>query len=274
MTDPRITPANTRAALDSLRGTVNAPHFNEGEAAQLIQPLTDLLASPGGKRERQLLLGDGFTVIDRHEGYAFGQATKDGFCGYIPEIALGKAEIPTHWVGAPMTTLYPDANIKVKETGALTLGARVTALGEVGKFTETTRGFLPTLHLKPIGDWHKDPVAIAQTYLGTPYLWGGNSRAGLDCSGLVQACLMSCGLACPGDADMQQDLGKPISEKAALKRGDLLFWDGHVALCMNADFMIHATAAFMAVVMENTRSAIKRITDQGGGPVTARRRVL
>ena len=274
MTDPRITPANSRAALESLRGTIDAAHYTMGEPAQLIQPLTDLLASPGGKRERQLLLGDGFTVIDRHQGFAFGQATKDGFCGYLPETALGPAETPTHWVAAPMTTLYPDANLKIREIGALTLGARVTATRDAGKFTQTTRGFVPTLHLKPIGDWHKDPVAIAQTYLGTPYLWGGNSRAGLDCSGLVQACLMSCGLNCPGDSDLQQTLGKPVSEKAALKRGDLLFWDGHVAMCMNADFMIHATAAFMAVVMENTRSAIKRIIEQGGGPVIARRRVL
>lgn len=274
MKDPRITPANARAALEALRGTVDAPRFTSGEAAQLIHPLTDLLTNPGGKRQRQLLLGDGFTVIDRHDGFAFGQSTKDGFCGYVPETALGPFEPPSHWVAAPMTTLYPEANIKVKEIGALTLGSRVTALGEVGKFIQTSRGFVPALHLKPIGEWHKDPVAIAQTYLGTPYLWGGNSRAGLDCSGLVQACLMSVGKECPGDSDLQRALGKPIAEKAALKRGDLLFWDGHVAMCMNADFMIHATAAFMAVVMENTRSAIKRIIDQGGGPVVARRRVL
>lgn len=269
-----MTPANSRAALERLRGTVEAARYTRGEPAQLIAPLTDLLASPGGKRERQLLLGDGFTVIDRHEGFAFGQSSKDGFCGYLPEVALGPTETSTHWVAAPMTTIYPEANIKSREIGALTLGARVTALGEDGKFTRTTRGYVPSLHLKPIGDWHKDPVAIAQTYLGTPYLWGGNSRAGLDCSGLVQACLMSCGYDCPGDSDLQQVLGKPVSEKAALKRGDLLFWDGHVAMCMNGDFMIHATAAFMAVVMENTRSAIRRIIDQGGGPVVARRRVL
>jgi prepilin-type processing-associated H-X9-DG protein len=274
MTDPRITPANSRAALESLRGAMEAPSFTKGEPAQLIKPLTDLLADPVGPRERQLLLGDGFTIIDRHQGYAFGQSTKDGYCGYLPETSLGPAETATHWVAAPLTTLYPEASIKVKEIGALTLGARVTVLGEIGKFTQTTRGFVPSLHLKPLGEWHKDPVAIAQTYLGTPYLWGGNSRAGLDCSGLVQACLMSVGQNCPGDSDLQQSLGKPISEKAALKRGDLLFWDGHVALCMNADFMIHATAAFMAVVMENTRSAIKRIIDQGGGPIIARRRVL
>ena len=274
MTDPRLTPANDRAALDILRGQVASGPFTKGEPAQLIQPLTDLLASPDGARQRQLLLGDAFTVIDRHDGFAFGQAAKDGYCGYLPETALGPHKPPTHWIAAPMTVLYPQADMKLRETGGLTLGARVTALGETGKFTQTTRGYVPTLHLKPIGEWHKDPVAIAQTYLGTPYLWGGNSRAGLDCSGLVQACLMSCGMNCPGDSDLQQGLGKPISDKAALKRGDLLFWDGHVALCMNADFMIHATAAFMAVVMENTRSAIKRIADQGYGPVIARRRVL
>ncbi len=273
MTDPRITPANARAALETLRGSIDASVFTKGEPAQLIQPLTDLLASPNGPRERQLLLGDGFTIIDRHQGHAFGQSTKDGYCGYLPETALGPAEAPTHWVAAPATNLYPGPSIKLRETGTLSLNARVTAIGEDGKFTQTTRGYVPTLHLRKLGDWHKDPVAIAQTFLGTPYLWGGNSRAGLDCSGLVQACLMACGKDCPGDSDLQQVLGKLISEKAALKRGDLLFWDGHVALCMNADFMIHATAAFMAVVMENTRSAIKRIIDQGGGPVTARRRL-
>ena len=274
MTDRRSTPANARAALETLRGQVDAPVYTAGDAAQVILPLADLLAGPGGARARQLLLGDGFTVIDRDQGYAFGQSAKDGYCGYLSEAALGAAEDATHWVAAPMTTLYPEPSFKVMETGALTLGARVTAVGTDGRFTQTSRGYVPSLHLKPLGEWHKDPVAIAQTYLGTPYLWGGNSRAGLDCSGLVQACLMSVGQDCSGDSDQQASLGKAISEKAALKRGDLLFWDGHVALCMNADFMIHATAAFMAVVMENTRSAIKRIAEQGGGPVTARRRVL
>lgn len=275
--DRRLTPANSRAALESLRGKVEAARFTAGEPAQVILPLVDLLDAPGGTRDRQLLLGEGFTVIDRHDGFAFGQATRDGYCGYLPESALGPAEQATHWVSVPASHLYPEPRTQAREIGALSLGARLTvtdaSVGTGGKFAQTTRGFVPANHLRPLGEWHKDPVAVAQTFLGTPYLWGGNSRAGLDCSGLVQASLLACGIACPGDSDLQQSLGKPIADRAPLKRGDLLFWKGHVAMAMNADFMIHATGAFMAVVAENTKAAIARIKAAGDGPIIARRRL-
>lgn len=272
--DRRLTPANSRAALESLRGVVEAPRYSPGEPAQVIAPLVDLLATPGGARDRQLLMGDAFTVIDRHDGLAFGQAAKDGYCGYLPEAALGPADEPTHWVAAPATHLYPEPRVQAHELGALSLGVRLTVTGEQGNFAQTTRGFVPKMHLRKIGDWHKDPVAVAQTFLGTPYLWGGNSRAGLDCSGLVQMAYHACGIACPGDSDLQQAIGKPIPDKSPLKRGDLIFWKGHVAMAMNADFMIHATGAFMAVVAENTKVAIARIQKAEGLPVIARRRVL
>ena len=106
--------------------------------------------------------------------------------------------MPTHWVAAPATHLYPEPRVQARELGTLSMGARLTVLGTEGQFTRTTRGFVPTCHLRPLGDWHKDPVAVAQTFLGTPYLWGGNSRAGLDCSGLVQAAFAACGIAVPG----------------------------------------------------------------------------
>ncbi len=270
--DPRLIPANGRAALESLRGAVGAPRFTQGEPATMIAPLTDLCTAPSGPRDRQLLMGDAVTVIDRHQGWAFVQSGKDGHCGYVPEPALGTAEAATHWVAAPATHLYPEPKLKIRETAALTMGARLAVLGEEGNYSRTTRGYVPTLHLRTLGNWHADPVAVAQTFLGVPYLWGGNSRAGLDCSGLVQAALHATGKDCPSDSDLQQDIGKAIVDKSPLKRGDLIFWKGHVAMAMNADFMIHATAAFMAVVVENTKTAIARITKAGGGPVTQRRR--
>jgi cell wall-associated NlpC family hydrolase len=272
-TDPRLTPANDRAALESLRGKVDAPRFTVGEAAQVILPSADLLTRTGA-RDRQLFLGDGFTVVDRHDGMAFGQSTKDGHCGYLSEAALGAVEAATHWVAAPGTHLYPEPRIQAREIGALPMGARVTVEGQNGSFSQTTLGFVPTPHLRKLGDWHKDPVAVAQTFLGTPYLWGGNTRAGIDCSGLAQIAYRACGHDLPSDSDLQMGAGKPVSEKAALKRGDLIFWKGHVALAMNADHIIHATAAFMAVVVEPLRSAVARIKDQGAGPVLARRRIL
>lgn len=272
--DRRLTPANARAAHVSLQGQVEAPRFTEGELAQIGRPLADLMTAPDGARDRQRLLGDRFRVIDRHQGWAFGQSEKDGHCGYLPEAALEPVEEATHWIAAPQSHLYPEARVQAPEIGPLFLGSRLRVIGEAGKFVETTRGFVPAGHLKPLGEWHKDPVAVAQSLLGTPYLWGGNSRAGIDCSGLAQLAYAACGIEIPSDSDLQQATGKPISEKAALKRGDLLFWKGHVALAMNADYMIHATGHFMSVVAEATAGAIKRIKEQGSGPVLARRRVL
>ncbi|EEW26794.1 C40 family peptidase [Rhodobacter ferrooxidans] len=271
--DRRLTPANARAALQSLRGSVEAPRYTPGEAMQVALPLVDLLASPSGARERQLLLGDGFTVIDRHQGYAFGQAARDGYCGYLPEAALGPPQAPTHWIAALGSHLYSGPKVQAPETASLSFGARLTVLGTQGKFSETPKGFVPTCHLREIGDWFSDPVGVAESFLGTPYLWGGNSRAGLDCSGLVQASLLACGQQCPGDSDLQQALGTEIPEDAPLQRGDLLFWKGHVAMAMDAARMIHATGHAMAVVIEDTASAIARIISQGGGPVTHRRRL-
>ena len=272
--DRRLTPANARAALATLRGQVVAERFTEGTPATVAPALADLMTAPDGVRDRQLLSGDRVTVIDRHLGWAFVQSAKDGHCGYLPEASLRDAEDPTHWIAAPASHLYPEPRVQAPEIGPLYLGSRVRVTGETGKFLETTRGFIPANHVKTLGDWHKDPVAVAQSLLGTPYLWGGNSRAGIDCSGLAQIAYRACGIDIPSDSDLQQSAGKPVSEKAALKRGDLIFWKGHVALAMNADFLIHATGHFMSVVAEATSPTIKRIKDQGSGPVITRRRVL
>ncbi|MCJ8140696.1 NlpC/P60 family protein [Falsirhodobacter halotolerans] len=268
--DRRLTPATAAVAHESLRGTLDRPRYTQGEARQISQPLVDLLAAPQGARDRQLPMGAPFTVIDRDPHYAFGQAGRDGYCGWVPVTALEPELAQTHWVAAPASHLYPEPRLKTREIASLTMGARVTALGEQDGWTETTKGWLWSAHLRPLGDWMADPVAVAERFLGTPYLWGGNSRSGIDCSGLVQIAHLACGRPCPGDSDQQQALGQTV--EGDLQRGDLLFWKGHVALAMDARRMIHATAAFMSVVIEETAVAIRRIETAGGGPVTARRR--
>ena len=270
--DRRLTPANSRAAHASLAGKVDAPRLTDGDWAQIVVPLADLLRAPDGGRERQLLFGDRFLVIDRHEGFAFGQAEKDGFCGYLPEAALGADFGATHWVSAPATHLYAEPRVQAPERMALTMGCRVTVTDTAGKFALTPLGAVPASHLRTLGDWASDPVAVAYQFLGTPYLWGGNSRMGIDCSGLAQAAHLACGIACPGDSDLQQAIGQEIAPDAPLQRGDLLFWKGHVALVMDPAHILHATGHAMMTVVEALPEAIDRIIAQGGGAVTARRR--
>lgn len=275
MTDRRLTPANDRVAHVSLRGRVGTARFVEGEAASVALPLADLLAAPGGARDRQLLMGEEVLVLDRHQGFAFLRAATDGYCGYVAEAALGPFHAPTHWIATPASHLYPAPDMKQREVAGVSFGARLTITAEHPKFLETESGlFVPRPHLRPMGQLMDDPAWVAEMFLGTPYLWGGNSRAGLDCSGLVQASLLACGIACPGDSDLQQAvLGRPMPRGEAPRRGDLLFWPGHVALVADAGRLLHANAFHMAVSYEPLDAALARIVAQGGGPVSAHRRL-
>jgi cell wall-associated NlpC family hydrolase len=270
--DWRLTPANAHAALSALRGKVDAPRFTNGKPARIGVPLVDLRRTPEGPRERQLLLGDAVTVIDRHKGWAFLQAAKDGYCGYVPSRALKPAIPATHWVAAPSTHLYDEPRVQARDRASLSMGSQVTVTATGAHFAETGFGFVPTVHLRLLGDWFHDPVYVAELFLGTPYLWGGNSRAGLDCSGLVQTAFLACGRGCPADSDLQQSIGQPLAEFAPLQRGDLLFWKGHVAMVVDGTRLIHANGHSMSVAHEDIESCVARILAQGGGPVTARRR--
>lgn len=271
--DRRITPFSGRVALESLRGQVEAASFTAGRPALVAVPLADLLARPDGPRDRQVLMGDAVTVIDSDGGFVFVQAAKDGYCGWLSATALEEgAPAPTHWVSAPASHLYPEPLVQAREIAALTLGARLTVqetgLGKQGRFARTTRGFVPMRHLRAIGDWAEDPVSVAEAFLGTPYLWGGNSRAGIDCSGLAQAAMLAAGRPCPGDADLQERAGTALPEGAPLRRGDMIFWAGHVALVVDGTRLIHANGSTMSVAHEGTEACIARIKAEGGGPVT------
>lgn len=267
--DRRLTPATERVALDSLRGKIDRPEYTAGEPARMAAPLADLMTAPGGRRDRQVIFGADLTIIERRDGWAFVQAALDGYCGWLPEKVLGH-DLPTitHRVTAPATHLYPAADMKQPETCMLSIGARLAVEGTEGRFARlATGGYVPLSHIgeRP----SRDPVEIAETLLGTPYLWGGNSRSGLDCSALVQIALTACGIPCPGDSDLQRDAFPEASE---IRRGDLLFWPGHVALAMSADLMIHATAWKMAVIRESIPDAIARIDAAGDGPFLGIRR--
>lgn len=237
-------------------------------------PLVDLSRAPNRPRDRQLLMGEAVTVTGQRNGWAEVRARRDGYPGFVPEAALAPDAAVTHRVSARATHLYPAPDFKTPERAMLSLGARLDVLDETGRFARTPHGFVPRAHLAPLDTPESDPVAVAGRLIGTPYLWGGNSALGIDCSGLVQMACLACGIPCPGDSgDQQAALGHPLPENAPLARGDLLFWRGHVAWAADAQTLLHANAHHMAVAFEPLQDAIARIEAQGDGPVTARKRL-
>lgn len=245
---------------------------------RILAPLVDLCDRPAGRRERQMLLGHQAEVLAQAqvaaEGWSQLRADLDGYVGWVPQAALGPAQPATHVVSAPATHAYARADFKSPDRLSLSLGARLTVIGGEGRFAETDQGFLPAGHLAPVTDHAADPVAVAESLLGTPYLWGGNSRFGIDCSGLVQIACQRAGIACPGDSGPQEAaLGRLLPPGTPWQRGDLLFWKGHVAWVRDAETLLHANAWAMAVALEPIEAALTRIDAQGDGPVTAHKRL-
>jgi NlpC/P60 family/Bacterial dipeptidyl-peptidase Sh3 domain len=271
--DPRIAAVNARVVAAPL-----APQFPglkpvTGQARRIDLPIVDLRQDPAGPRRRQLLFGAEVRLFEERAGWAFVQAGRDGHVGYVPCEALAPALAATHWVCAPATHIYGGADVRSPDCMSLSFGSRIGALSEKGGFFEIAGGYVPSVHLRPVGHPMRDAVKVAGLFLGTPYLWGGNSRFGIDCSGLVQAALLACGRDCPGDSDQQQQaLGAALPPGSDPRRGDLLFWKGHVALVVDDRTLIHANGFTMSVAFEAIGAATARIADQGEGPVLAHRR--
>lgn len=241
---------------------------------QVAAPVADLCDAPEGARQRQLLFGEPVEVLDLSGEHAHVRAHRDGYTGWLRRDLLSRASPPTHRVVALATHLYERPDFKSRDVVSLSFGSWLTVLGQEGRFSRTREGlFVPSVHIAEANLKFRDPAGVAELFLGTPYLWGGNSRLGLDCSGLVQVACLACGVACPGDTGEQvRSVGRPLSEAEPPRRGDLIFWRGHVAMMTGAGELIHANAHHMSTVYETLEDAVDRIARQGDGAVTARRR--
>ncbi|SOC41075.1 cell wall-associated NlpC family hydrolase [Rhizobium subbaraonis] len=266
--DRRLNAYRSDLAEEALRGTVEAPRYVAGIAATVSAPVVALRPRPDVTAgiDSELLFGETLRVLDRAGGWAWVKADFDGYVGYVPETAISEAGAPaTHVVAAPRTFAYTGADLRTPAAFALSAGSRLTAIGE----TETRGTRYLTLadgqsvvasHCAPAGQPIADDyVSIALRFLETPYLWGGRSGFGIDCSALVQLSMMMAGRQAPRDSDMQASgLGATI-DRAELRRGDLVFWKGHVAIMEDAETIVHANGNTMSVARERLDSAIERI---------------
>jgi len=271
---PRLTASNGRVALDTLKGRVQADRFDAGEMKSVVSPVADLRRAPKGGLDSQLLYGQDFLVLEQQDGYAFGQAQDDGYCGYVRGDQLAEGASPSHWVCAFASHVYFEPNLKSGARHWLPFGAKLAVTGSKDGFLAVPGGFVPVQHLSPLPASVPDFVTVIESFLGVPYLWGGNSPLGVDCSGIVQLALRAAGRACPRDTDMQQSrLGRILATDASRQRGDLVFWDGHVGVLVDKQTLIHANAHHMAVATEPFAIATARIAENGGGQITSIKRL-
>jgi len=278
--DPRVTPWRADLAAKHLEGKVKATRFVEGRLMEVTAAQAPLRREPrpDAALDTEALKGERVSVYDADaEGWAWAQLAADHYVGWLPSVALARpGPAPTHKVAALRTFVFPGPSIKLPPLEALPFCAALNVVRIEDRLALTASGgYVPAAHLVPIGEHERDFVAVAERFVGAPYLWGGKTALGLDCSGLVQVALSACGVSCPRDSDMQERaLGAVADHRASsfkFERGDLIFWPGHVAIARDHDSLVHANAFHMAVTIEPVSEAIARIRGMGSEIISVRR---
>jgi cell wall-associated NlpC family hydrolase len=277
--DPRRHAYRASLAAESLRGRVEAPRYVQGVRRQVEVPALPLRREPrfDAMLDSEALFGETLTLFDESEGWAWVQLARDGYVGYLPSEGLtATVTTPTHRVAVLRTYVYASPDIKTPPLSLLSLNALLSVAGDEGRFLAlASGGFVIAEHVRKLDEAARDFVDVALGFRGTPYLWGGRTSLGVDCSGLVQLASEAAGLSCPRDADMQaNEVGRQLDWQGpdALARGDLVFWEGHVGIMTNAQDLVHASAYQMMVVEEPLAEARARIASSQGGEIIGVRR--
>ena len=278
--DPRLHPVRDDLAGEELKGRVKRPRFVAARPAQVAVGTLDLRRAPArdAALDTQLFHGDEVRVYETKDGWAWLQNAADGYVGYAEAAALRDAvETPSHWVRVPRSFVFPTPEETRPPLDALAMTARVRVVSLKARYSEVAwgagSGWVPSGHLLPVGEIVEDFVSTALAFIGVPYLLGGRTSLGLDCSGLVQVALAAAGIACLRDSDMQEaSLGEPRPLDAPATRGDLYYMPGHVAIALDRWRVVHTNAHDMLTSIEPLDDLVARVRTEYGAGITAIRR--
>ena len=264
--DARVNAVRPDLVDIALAGTVIAPRFAAGVAMSCGPSVAMLHAAPGddAMATSALLPGENFIVFDLAHGWAWGQCVHDAYVGWVRATALCPAVTTTHRVTVATTVVFTAPDIKAGVAATLPLNARITVSEDdaSGDFVTALGGYIHRRHISPLATTSNDPARLALGFVGSPYVWGGRTRDGIDCSGLIQAVLIASGIKCPRDSDQQAN-AFPAIGNGDRRRGDLIVFPGHIGILADAETMIHANAYWMATVVEPLADAAKRLTPTG-----------
>jgi cell wall-associated NlpC family hydrolase len=275
--DKRLHAYRDDLADDRLKGRVAAARFVRGQGAVVVAPLAPVMREPRADAMQisQALFGEVVQVFEDQHGWSWVQLRGDHYVGYVASEHLTRdSSAATHRVAVPLTHRYPKPDLKMQPATALPMGASLSVTSQSGDYLALAGGgFVFAPHVMPFDSRQTDFVSVAEQFLHTPYLWGGKSCLGIDCSGLVQVALVAAGFPCPRDSDMQErELGVKLSPDTPLRRGDLAFWKGHVGIMRDAETLLHANGHHMMTVLEPFNVARDRIAAKGS-PVTSIKRL-
>lgn len=273
--DPRIHAVRADLADISLAGVIFSAHYARAVEMMCVTAGASVHGAPSfaASMTTQLIRGESFHMLDVTAEWAWGFCGHDGYVGYVRRDALDRRDIPSHRVTAIAAPLFAAPDIKSRIIDYWPAGALLTGQVE-GAFLTCAEGYVHARHVAPIDMLEQDWVDVAMRYVGAPYVWGGRGVCGLDCSGLVQMALGRCGMLVPRDTDLQREgIGNALAEDAPLKRGDLVFFPGHVGFMADESNLLHANAYWMATVVEPLADVVARLASDHAQPILARRRI-
>ncbi len=222
----------------------------------------------------QILLGEDFKSQSKIGKFYKGYKAYDKYKGFIEakDLHLDKNK-KTHKIISKECNIYKKPNNKYKLNKKIFFNSRISILDDKNSFIQTKNGWILKKNIKPINFRKKHFLDNIKLYLNTKYLWGGNSPKGLDCSALVQELLKFNNIYCPRDSkDQKKFFRKEISIKN-IRKGDLLFWKGHVAIALSNKKLVHAFGPRKKVVIMGIKETVKKIYSKSKLPLLCVKRI-